>query len=112
MSAHRWPALAEISSMDAVEAYDLYWGLPGAETAHELQVIRALGDHAWTMRQQEDAGKPKRQFLPMPEVPAEPVPAAVLRPSKPRVKTAPKPAPQTDEEPRGGALFFLAGLKP
>jgi hypothetical protein len=56
------------------------------------------------MRQEEDAGKAKRTFLPMPE----PVPVTTPKPS-PKPKFQPKP--KAPEEAVGGALFFLAGIK-
>lgn len=106
MSDRRWPSMAEIPTMSAEEAYDLYWHLPGTADPAQRAIITALGDHAWAMRQAEDAGKPKPQWLPMPEAPvAAPVTQA---PKKPKF-SAQKPA---REEPVGGSQFFLAGLKP
>ena len=105
MSDRRWPSFAEIETMESTEAYDLYYNLPAPADAGQIELIRALGDQAWKMRQEEDAGKAKRTYLPMPEkVAAEPVKIA----PKPFFK--PKPAPK--EERAGGASFFLAGLKP
>lgn len=106
MSDRRWPSFVEIDSMESTEAYDLYYNLPAPENADQLALIRALGDKAWQMRQEEDAGKAKRTFLPVPEkapMQAEPLPAK--RPFF-------KPKPVAHEERPGGASFFLAGLKP
>jgi hypothetical protein len=104
MSDRRWPSFAEIETMESTEAYDLYWNLPAPENAEQLTIIRALGDKAWQLRQEEDAGKAKRTFLPMPE----PVPVTTPKPA-PKPKFQPKP--KAPEEAAGGALFFLAGIK-
>lgn len=108
MSDRRWPSSAEIETMESTEAYDLYYNLPAPADAHQLAIIRALGDKAWQMRQEEDFGKAKRTYLPMPQpVPVEAAKAPL--PPKPKPVQKPKPAPK--EESAGGALFFLAGLK-
>lgn len=109
MSDRRWPSFGDISAMESTEAYDLYYNLPAPENADQLALIRALGDKAWQMRQEEDAGKAKRTFLPMPEkAPVE----EVKSPLPPRPKFKLKPKPVAHEERPGGASFFLAGLKP
>lgn len=101
----RWPGWAEIETMESTEAYDLYWNLPPATTAEQIAIIRALGDQAWKMRQEEDGTKAKRTYLPMPERVETPSPA-------PKPVAAPKPKPAAPkEEERGGSLFFLAALK-
>ena len=102
----RWPHEREIEHMTSTEAYELYYGLPAPAHADQLAIIRALGDKAWQMRQEEDSGKAKRSYLPMPEKAPEIVATEPL-PSKP------KPAPKPKAEPKreGGASFFLAGLK-
>lgn len=104
MSDRRWPSFAEIETMESTEAYDLYYNLPAPADAHQRAIIRALGDKGWQMRQEEDAGKAKRTFLPMPE----PVPVTTPKPA-PKPKFQPKP--KAPEEAAGGALFFLAGIK-
>jgi hypothetical protein len=91
--------------MSAEEAYDLYWHLPGTSDPAQLSIITALGDHAWKMRQEEDAGKPKPQYLPMPEQFLEK--PQDLRPKFKRSKVPSKP--QT--EAVSGAQFFLSGLR-
>jgi hypothetical protein len=107
MSDRRWPSFAEIDAMESTEAYDLYWNLPAPENDDQLAIIRALGDKGWEMRQEEDSGKVKRTFLPMPEkVPAEA--AVTASPARPIFKRKPKPAPK--EDGAGGAMFFLAGI--
>ena len=104
----RWPHEREIEHMTSTEAYELYYGLPAPANAGQLALIRALGNHGWKTRQEEEAGRPQRQILPMPEpVPAE----AKAQPLTPRPKFKPKPKPATQEERPGGASFFLAGLK-
>lgn len=109
MSDRRWPSFVEIESMESTEAYDLYWNLPAPANADQIALIRALGDKAWQMRQEEDHGKAKRTYLPMPEkAPVE----AVKAPLPPRPQFKHKPKPMTHEERPGGASFFLAGLKP
>jgi hypothetical protein len=108
MSDRRWPSFAEIETMESTESYDLYWNLPAPADADQIAIIRALGDQGWKMRQEEDAGKAKRTFLPMPEKAPEIIAAAPL-PPRPKFKPRPKPAAQ--EERPGGASFFLAGLK-
>lgn len=106
MSDRRWPSFAEIATMESTEAYDLYYNLPAPENADQLAIIRALGAKGWEMRQEEDAGKVKRTFLPMPaKVPAE---AMTASPARPIFKRKPKPAPK--EDGAGGAMFFLAGI--
>lgn len=97
--------MAEIPTMSADEAYDLYWHLPGTADPSQLAIITALGDHAWAMRQADDEGKPKPRWLPMPESPPEQLPPDVLR--KPKAKPFCKPL----NEPCGGSQFFLSGLK-
>lgn len=105
MNDRRWPSFAEIKAMESTEAYDLYWNLPAPADAAQLEVIRALGDQAWKMRQEEDGVRAKRTFLPMPgKSPAEPV---ILSSKRPKFK----PAAKASEEARGGAQFFLSGLK-
>jgi hypothetical protein len=104
MSDRRWPSFAEIEAMESTEAYDLYWHLPAPSDAGRLAIIRALGDQAWKMRQEEDGPAPKRAFLPMPERPPE-VP---VLPPKRRFKPAPKPA----QKDTSGAQFFLNALRP
>lgn len=101
----RWPSWAEIETMESTEAYDLYYGLEAPANPEQLAIIRALGDQAWKMRQEEDAGKPKPSYLPMPERIETPAPAPL-----PAFKRKPKPAPK--EEVRGGSQFFLSALKP
>ncbi len=109
MSDRRWPSFAEIESMESTEAYDLYWHLPAPANADQLALIRALGDKAWQMRQEEDFGKAKPTYLPMPEkAPVEEMPSPL--PPRPKFKLKTKPA--AHEERPGGATFFLAGLKP
>jgi len=91
-------------SLESTEAYDLYYNLPAPADAHQLAIIRALGDKAWQMRQEEDFGKAKRTYLPMPET------VAVTTP-KPAPKPKFQPKPKAQEEAVGGSLFFLAGIK-
>ena len=43
--------------MESTEAYDLYWNLPAPANAEQLAIIRALGDKAWQMRQEEEKGR-------------------------------------------------------
>ncbi len=109
-----WPTFAEIEAMESTQAYGLYYGLPAPMNAHQIEIIRALGDQAWKMRQEEDAGKAKPKYLPMPapapvEVPPE-APAQPPPPPAPVEKKKPQPAAPKEEE-RGGSLFFLAALK-
>jgi hypothetical protein len=105
MSDRRWPSFAEIETMESTEAYDLYWNLPAPANAEQLAIIRALGDKAWQMRQEEEKGRAKRTFLPMPEkMPLEE--AKVPLPERPKFKAKPKPAAKQE----GGASFFLASL--
>jgi hypothetical protein len=107
MSDRRWPSFGEIESMESTEAYDLYWNLPAPTGDEQIALIRALGDKAWAMRQEEEAGKAKRTFLPMPEkAPEQAVPLPLKRPF---FKAKPKPV--AHEERPGGASIFLAGLK-
>jgi hypothetical protein len=108
MSDRRWPSFGEIESMESTEAYDLYYNLPAPAGGDQIAIIRALGDKAWAMRQEEDEGKAKRTFLPMPEKATEQAPP--MPPKRPVFK--PKPKPVAHEERPGGASFFLAGLKP
>lgn len=109
MNAYCWPHAREIEHMTSAEAYDLYYGLPAPSGSEHLALIRALGDHAWMMRQEEEAGKPQRQILPMPEKAPETASAEAPPkvPAKPKFKR-PQPA---REEAAGGAQFFLAGIK-
>jgi len=104
MSDRRWPSFAEVETMESTEAYDLYWHLPAPADAGQIELIRALGDQAWKMRQEEDAGKVRRTYLPMSKAESKPAPKPAPKP-----KFYPKPAPK--EERSGGASFFLAGLK-
>ena len=107
MSAHRWPAQAEIPTMTAEEAYDLYYGLPAPQDGAQLATLRALGDHAWKQRQQDEAGMIKPVHLPMPEkIPAEAAPAPLPKPKKFKRPAAPAKAADA-----GGSLFFLQALK-
>lgn len=106
MSDRRWPSFAEIETMESTEAYDLYYNLPAPADAHQRAIIRALGDKGWQMRQEEDAGKAKRTFLPMPEKAPEIVAAEPL-PPKPKQAPKPKAAPKQES----GASFFLAALR-
>jgi hypothetical protein len=108
MSDRRWPSFAEIETMESTEAYDLYWNLPATTGDEQIAIIRALGDKAWAMRQEEDAGKAKRTFLPMPE--KAPDQAAPMPPKRPPFY-APKKKPVAHEERPSGASIFLAGLK-
>lgn len=108
-----WPTLEQIAEMESTEAYKHYWYLPPATTPAKRAIIDALGDHAWKMRQEEDAGKPKRTYLPMPAAPVEAPPAAPVEappPPAPVAKKKPQPAAPKEEE-LGGSLFFLAALK-
>lgn len=108
MSDRRWPSFGDIEAMESTEAYDLYYHLPAPADAEQLAIIRALGDKGWQMRQEEDAGKVKRTFLPMPE--RSPAPAAQAAPAA-RPKFKAKARPSAAPASTGGASFFLAGLK-
>lgn len=110
MSAHRWPAEAEIPTMSAEEAYDLYYGLPAPQGPDQLRLIRALGDHAWQQRQQDEAGMAKPIHLPMPEKAAAAEDAPAPLPTKRPKFKLPAPAPAAAED-SGGSLFFLQALK-
>lgn len=102
-----WPTFAEIEAMESTQAYGLYYGLPAPVNAEQIAIIRALGDHAWKMRQEEDAGKAKPKYLPMPA----PAPVEVP-PEAPALVAQKKPQPAAPkEEERGGSLFFLAALQ-
>jgi len=103
-----WPSFADIEGMESTQAYKLVNDLPPARNAEQIAIIRALGDRAWKMRQEEEKGRAKRTFLPMPEKAPEIVAA---EPLPPRPKFKPKPKPAAQEERPGGASFFLAGLK-
>lgn len=101
-----WPTFADIEGMESTQAYKLVETLPAARNAEQIAIIRALGDQAWKMRQEEEKGRAKRTFLPMPEKVPEIVAAEPL-PPKPKPAPKPKAAPKQE----GGASFFLAGLK-